>query len=51
MPTYRLAHDSEGVLAVFMDGAEPHLPVPLIRECEVSVEAWPLIMAGVRALA
>lgn len=49
-PTYRIATDADGQLCVWMDGATPDLPIPLVRRCDVSAETWPLIVAGVQAL-
>jgi hypothetical protein len=48
---YFIEPDAEEEPAVWVEGADPDMPIALVRRCDVSPDTWDLITAGVDCLA
>jgi len=48
---YFIAPDGENKPAIWVEGADPDMPIALVRRCDVARETWSLIVLGVAAQA
>jgi hypothetical protein len=46
-----IAPDAEQEPSVWVEGADPDMPIALVRRCDVANETWSLIVLGVAAQA